>query len=176
MIVVHSQGTCRLLHISVFSGVEYRIVTLVGVSSVSFGAVYITINSVISFHHSLNSFVELGEVSCFGTVSNWQKRSCRKTARLSRGGNSAGVFRVVVALQTIWGAGLGLLGRVFLSRQVYRQHLSVRSGFKVREEMVLTLWEQARLEMRLRPARVPIRCSLRERTFSAPLGQCWDHS
>jgi len=40
----------------------------VGVSSVTFGVVYITIISVISFHHSLNSFAELGEISCFGTV------------------------------------------------------------------------------------------------------------
>lgn len=41
---------------------------LVGVSSVSFGAVYITIISIINFHYSLNSFAELGEVSCLGTI------------------------------------------------------------------------------------------------------------
>lgn len=41
---------------------------LVGVSSVSFGAVYITIIAIINFHHSLNSFAEVGEISCFGTI------------------------------------------------------------------------------------------------------------
>lgn len=41
---------------------------LVGVSSVSFGAVYVTIISIINFHHSLNGFAELAEISCFENI------------------------------------------------------------------------------------------------------------
>lgn len=45
---------------------------LVGVSSVSFGAVYVTIISIISFHHSLNGFAELAYPALKISVSNWQ--------------------------------------------------------------------------------------------------------
>lgn len=51
------------------SGKEYRIIILVGVSSVSFGAVYITIISIINFCHSLNSFEELREIAWFMSVA-----------------------------------------------------------------------------------------------------------
>lgn len=49
------------------------IIILVGVSFVSFGAVYITIISITNFHHSLNSLEELGEISCF-CVRSWQSK------------------------------------------------------------------------------------------------------
>lgn len=68
MIVVHSQTT--FFYTSLFSGKEYRVIILVGVSSVSFGAIYITIISIINFHHSLNSFEE---ISCFVSVAGKAK-------------------------------------------------------------------------------------------------------
>lgn len=66
--IVHNWTTWKLLYIFLFSGKEYRIIKLVGVSSVSFGAVYVTIISIINFHHSLSGFAELAEISCFENI------------------------------------------------------------------------------------------------------------
>lgn len=150
---------------------------LVGVSSVSFGAVYITIISIINFHHSLNG-VQIWEkyIALEWSVSNWQRQSCRTATRKRWCCKCIGVSRVVITLQIIWGTGLWLLGRAFLvTRNLPSPPLNLEwmSGFKVREEMLLTLespksgfgWQAVWKCVCI----LSIFCSPRERNFSVPV-------